>query len=73
MSDTHPGPYGSAAWTMHRDGWHPLPVPHGRKDSPPAGFTGYAGGPREAGAGYVLSEHLEAIRRAQDDSEQVSA
>lgn len=43
MSNTHPGPYGSAAWTMHRDGWHPLPVPHGRKDSPPAGFTGYAG------------------------------
>lgn len=37
------GPYGSAAGSLLAAGWWPLPLPPGKKNSPPAGFTGASG------------------------------
>lgn len=35
--------YGAVALDYHRAGWHPLPLPPGRKKYPPSGVTGYDG------------------------------
>jgi Bifunctional DNA primase/polymerase, N-terminal len=42
---TASGPYAAAARLYLESGWHPLPLPWGKKGPPPLGTTGHGGHP----------------------------